>query len=258
MDFALILDVVVIAILLISSVVAFLRGFVREILTIMGLAGAAMTSLVAGPELAPGIEKWFLDGRPADTEDQLWGVVPYDIAALVLAYAGLFIITLIVLSILSHYIAKSVHALGLGPVDRSLGVIFGVARALLLIGLLYLPFHILMDEKQKEEWFSNSHSFNYVAITSDFILGFIPKSWERNFEKQAEETEEEADPLRDLTGENDDQPMNPNIGTDEGAAEETDAVGQQRSVEGQAIDMLIQNQDRIKDLIQRQGQPLNE
>jgi membrane protein required for colicin V production len=259
MDFALILDVVVIAILLISSVVAFLRGFVREVLTILGLGGAALTALVAGPEMAPAIEEWLLGGRPADTEEQLWGMIPYDIAAVVIAYAGLFIMTLIVLSIISHFIAKSIHAMGLGPVDRSLGVVFGVARGLLLIGLLYLPFHILMEEDEKEEWFATSHSYNYVSLTSDFILGFIPESWERSFEKQDVEPEEETDPLRDLTGENDgDNNPAPAIGTDESAAEDGQSENQPRSIKNQTIDVLIDNQDRIKDLIQGQGLPTNE
>ena len=262
MDFALILDIVVIVILLISSVVAFLRGFVREILTILGLGGAALTALVMGPEFAPGIEKWLLGDLGADTEEKLWGVVPYDIAAMVLTYAGVFVITLVVLSVISHYIAKSVHALGLGPVDRSLGVVFGVVRALLLIGLLYMPFHILMAEEEKEEWFANSHSYSYVAISSDFILGFMPESWRLN-DKEAEESDTETDPLKDLTGENDKTVSeNNNIGTDEDAAEEatqsTSENKPSKTLQESAIEMLIDNQDQIQELIQRQGAPLNE
>jgi len=253
MDFALILDIVVVAILLISSVVAFLRGFVREVLTILGLAGAAATALIAGPKLAPGIEGWFLGDRPADTEDKLWDFIPYDIAAMVVAYAGLFIVTLILLSIISHYIAKSVHALGLGPVDRSLGVVFGVARALLLIGLLYLPFHILMDKEEKEDWFATAHSYSYVEMASDFILGFMPESWSPSADE--EESEEPADPLRDLTGENDEGVPSSAIGTDEGAAEQ-DQQTKPQTLEEQAIDALIDNQDAIRDIIR--GRPLNE
>ena len=43
-------------------------------------------------------------------------------------------------------LSGAVNAMGLGPVDRSLGVFFGVARALLLLGLVYLPFHLLLDD----------------------------------------------------------------------------------------------------------------
>jgi membrane protein required for colicin V production len=250
MDFALILDIVVIVVLLISCVISFLRGFVREILTIFGLFGAAMTALIAGPKLSPGIEKWLLGDLPADTEEKLWGVVPYDLAAPVIAYAGLFVVTLILLSVISHYIAKSVHALGLGPVDRSLGVIFGLARGVLLIGLLYLPFHILMVEEDKEEWFATSHSYSYVEYTSAFLLNLMPESWKRDAEEDS--TEEPADPLKDLTGEND---------------EPVDNSGNQnnnnQSIERQAMDVLIQNQEAITDMImnnnrQPNAEPANE
>lgn len=238
MDFALILDIVVLIIILISSVVAFLRGFVREILTILGLGGAAMTALIAGPKLAPGIEEWLTGGLPEETDAQLWGFIPYDIAAMVFAYLGLFVGTLIVLSIISHYIAKSVHAVGLGPIDRSLGVVFGVVRGLLLIGLLYMPFHILMEDKDKEDWFAKSHSFGYVEQTSEILVGFMPESWTRTTDDEG--TTEELDPLKNLTGENDGT-------TEEPSSDPTDL---QQTMEDKAIDVLIENQDKIKDLIQ--------
>ncbi len=248
MDFALILDVVVVAIVVISCVISFLRGFVREILTIFGLFGATMTALVAGPKLSPGIESWLLGDLPTDTDEKLWGFVPFDIAAIVFAYAGLFIITLILLSVISHYIAKSVHALGLGPVDRSLGVVFGLARGLLLIGLLYLPFHILMEEKDKEDWFSTSQSYSYVEQISSFLVSMMPESWKRNAEEDS--TEEPTDPLKDLTGENDEE-LPKEIKQDT------------KTMEDRAIDVLMDNQDTIKDMIlnnstEPSGETLNE
>ena len=242
MDFALILDVVVVAILLISCVISFLRGFVREILTIFGIFGAAITALVAGPKLSPGIESWLLGDLPPDTEEKLWGFVPYDLAAPVIAYAGLFIVTLILLSVISHYIAKSVHALGLGPVDRSLGVVFGLARGLLLIGLLYLPFYILMEEKDKEELFASSHSYSYVEYTSGFLVSIMPESLKRDAKEDS--TEEPVDPLKDLTGENDEPTDSSSSGT-----EEPEAENQSRTLEERAIDVLMDNQDTIKDMI---------
>jgi membrane protein required for colicin V production len=235
MDFALILDIVVIVILLISCIVAFLRGFVREVLTILGLGGAGLTALTVAPMLSGGLESWLSDG--AGENDKFWGFVPYDIAAAVFAYAGVFVITLIIMSLISHWIAKSVHAIGLGPIDRSLGVVFGIVRGLILIGLLYMPFHLLMDDEDKESWFSESATHGYVEELADIMSALMPESM------QAEEAaEEEADPLGDLTGEDDKtepQPL-PDTGTDEGAA--IDAIGYDAS-DRQAIDDLIQNQD---------------
>ena len=254
MDFALVLDIVFLVILLISAVVAFLRGFVREVLTIVGLVGASLVAFGAGPKLTPGMERWLTSGIAAEDLEtaKLWGFVPYDIAAAVFTYAGLFVITLIVLSIISHYIAKGVQAMGLGPVDRSLGVVFGILRGLVLIGLLYMPFHILMDKKDKDEWFATSHTFTYVEGTSEILLGFMPESWGR---KSAEDSAEDEglDPLKDLTGENDESSTVPdNMGTDEDAAEDLQndkSSNGYNDLQRDTIDTLIKNQDAIKEII---------
>jgi len=249
MDFALILDVVVVAIIFISSIVAFLRGLVREVLTILGLSGAGVAALTLGPSFVDGIQGWLTAGIDDVDGSRLWGFIPYDIAASVFAYAGVFVITLVTFSILSHWIAKSVHAIGLGPVDRSLGVVFGILRGLFLIGLLYLPFYILMDEKEKDDWFGASNTYSYVEYLSESMVGFMPESWNRSSETN---DDDDVDPLGDLTGEND-------IGTDEGAAEEenegkaqpkTKPAAGYDDIQRQAIDVLIQNQEKIKDIIE--------
>ena len=256
MDFALILDIVVIVILLISSVVAFLRGFVRETLTIIGLVGAVLAGLTLGPVLAPTVESWFTDGLTDEAaKDGLWGVVPYDIAAGAIAYMGLFIVTLTILSVISHYIAKSVHAIGMGPVDRSLGVVFGLVRGAVLIGLLFLPFHILMEADSKEETFSESHSYSYVQQTSDIMLALIPESWGG----AAEQAKEKTELLKDLTGDENleeaAETLSNMIGTDEAAAE---AGMGYNDMERETIDQLIKNQDQLQNMLQEQLQKMNE
>ena len=177
-------------------------------------------------------------GRAPD--DKLWGFVPYDIAAAVFAYAGVFVITLIIMSLISHWIAKSVHAIGLGPIDRSLGVVFGIVRGLILIGLLYMPFHLLMDDKDKESWFGTSATHGYVEELSDVMSAIMPESMQADDEDAT--TEEEVDPLGDLTGENQStntvRPL-PDTGTDEDAADAS--IGYDAN-DRKAIDSLIQDQ----------------
>lgn len=254
MDFALIMDIVVLVIVFVSAAVAFLRGFVREVLTIVGLVGASLVALTAGPALSPGLENWLTADIPADEIEKarLWGYIPYDVAASAIAYLGLFVITLVVLSIISHYVAKSVHAIGLGPVDRSLGVVFGIARGFVLLGLLYLPFHILMSEEEKEDWFGTSHTVSYVEYSSDMMVALMPESWTRDTE-----AEEDIDPLKDLTGENDEKSVK---GTDEEAAEGDEPAENTEGydeLERQAIDALINNQDRLKNMMRDRGANTN-
>lgn len=248
MDFSLILDCIVIVIIIVSAAVAFLRGFVREVLTILGLVGASLTALTAGPMLAPGIEEWFINNNGGEP-GKIMGFVPYDIAASVCAYAGLFIISMIVLSIISHWIAKSVHAIGLGPVDRSLGVVFGIIRAIVLIGLLYMPFHLLMEKNDKENWFGDSFTHSYVEYSADLLSGLMPEGIQKDDEG---EEKEELDPLNGLTG--DDKPAKPEIqplpdtGTDEEAAD-AEQSGGYNDLQRRAIEGLIEHQDKIRGII---------
>ena len=238
MDFALILDIIVVTILLISSIVAFLRGFVREVLTILGLGGAGITALTVAPMLSGGLENWLSEG--AAEGEKFWGFVPYDIAAAVFAYAGVFVVTLIIMSLISHWIAKSVHAIGLGPIDRSLGVVFGIVRGLVLIGFLYMPFHLLMDEDDKESWFGTSYTHGYVEELADVMSTIMPESMQKDDDEGKDK--DETDPLGKLTGEEDAAKAKslPDIGTDEDAAEELGYDSNER----QAIDQLIKKQDK--------------
>lgn len=240
-----ILDIVVIAVILISSVVAFLRGFVREVLTILGFVGAVLASLTIGPKFLPGIEGWLVSDIPQDDLEgaKLWGVIPFDIAAAVLAYAGIFVVTLIVLSVISHFIAKSVHAIGLGPIDRSLGVVFGVLRGCVLIGLLYMPFHILMDEEDKKDWFSTSHSITYVETFSEIMMGLMPESWMRESGDSDEgKADKNLDPLKNLTGEEKAEQSSTQKTLEQDDPNSSD-------IESQAMDVLIKNKDQIKNII---------
>lgn len=177
MDGGFFLDIAVVAVVLISVVIAVLRGFIREVLTILGLVGGAAAAYVLGPLLVGTTQGWLGVSETPEEEAQMFmGMIPYSMLAEVLAYGIVFIIFVIVLSIISHFLSKFVQKIGLGAVDRALGAVFGLARAALVLGLLYLPFYYMIEgDEQKEEWFPNSKSQVYVEATSRFIDRYIPK-----------------------------------------------------------------------------------
>ena len=115
-------DIAVIAVIGISTIIAFLRGFVREILTIGSWIGAALATLYGFPVLKPTFEHWISSKLAADIAG---GIV-------------LFLGTLIVLSIVSHYTARFIRGSALTAVDRSLGLLFGLVRGAVLVSLAYM------------------------------------------------------------------------------------------------------------------------
>lgn len=169
-----IIDIVVGAVVLISAIISFLRGLIRETLTIAGVIGGLFAAKFFGPSLAPTFKGW-LDVTE-ETTDKLFDIVPMGIVADVCAYAAIFIIVVIIISVISHFTAGAIKAMGLGPIDRTLGVIFGIARAVILLALLYLPFHLLMDEDSKAKYFADSKTHVFIEKTAEFMVRFLPSS----------------------------------------------------------------------------------
>ncbi len=116
------IDIIVIAVVAISAVIAFLRGFVREMLTIGSWLGAALVTLYGFPLLQPKFETWISSKLAADIAGGI----------------GLFLVSLIVFSIISHMIARLVRGSALTAVDRSLGLLFGLVRGAILVSLAYM------------------------------------------------------------------------------------------------------------------------
>jgi membrane protein required for colicin V production len=116
-------DLAVLGIIAISGLLAFLRGFVREVLGIGAWVGAAALAVWANRRLVPSFDRW-LHNEPGLAQPAAFGVV--------------FLATLIVLLIICHVIGKAVRRSALGGLDRSLGLLFGLARGAALVVLAYI------------------------------------------------------------------------------------------------------------------------
>lgn len=167
-----VLDLVVIGILLVSACVAFLRGFVREVLTIGSLMGAAAATYLFGPQLKPMVAGWLID--PATPDKQLFNIVPYEMLVPVVAFALVFCVTIMLLTLATHLLSRGVHAVGLGPVDRSLGVVFGLIRGVMVIGLMSLVLNFVLSDKQREQYFGDSKTYPYVTYMGDLAQAILP------------------------------------------------------------------------------------
>src|SRR5437762_2119044 len=105
-------DVAVVAVVVVSTILAVARGFVRETLSILAWAAAAVATLYFGPYFAK-----FLGAR-----------ISTPLLGPILAYAGIFLVVLIPLSFVSYRLSERVRNSPVGTLDRSLGVPFGVVQ----------------------------------------------------------------------------------------------------------------------------------
>jgi membrane protein required for colicin V production len=115
-------DLVVLAVLAVSALLAFMRGLVREVLGLGAWVGAVTAAFWALPYARPRFQGWF-------------GASPWVDP---IAFGTVLLITLVVLLILSRWIGALVRASPIGGVDRSLGLVFGLARGAALVILAYI------------------------------------------------------------------------------------------------------------------------
>ncbi|WP_372623269.1 CvpA family protein [Falsiroseomonas sp.] len=116
------IDGVVLAVLLISAVLAYFRGMVHEVLSIGAWLGAAIVAIIAEPYSRPIAAQY----------------VQPDWLATGIALGAVFLVVLLVLKILIHWIAGRVQRSALGGVDRALGFVFGLARGAFIVVLAYI------------------------------------------------------------------------------------------------------------------------
>ena len=104
-------------------VISLIRGFVREALAL------------AGWFLAVWVSFYYMDGMAALLSPRL--DLPPSILSLT-AFAILFLATLILAALVTNLIAAIVDQTGLSGTDRSIGMLFGIARGIIIVGILVL------------------------------------------------------------------------------------------------------------------------
>jgi membrane protein required for colicin V production len=151
-------DVAVVAVVVVSTILAVARGFVRETLSILAWAAAAAATIYFGPSLAA-----FLGAR-----------ISTPLLAPVLAYAGIFLVVLIPLSFVSYRLSERVRNSPVGTLDRSLGAPFGIIRGLALIGIAYLAISLVIPVRAQPAWLSQARLLPVMQRSSDVILSLVP------------------------------------------------------------------------------------
>jgi len=165
------LDIILIVIMLVSGFLAMVRGFTREVLSIFSWAMAAVAALYFTPRyyevLLPYID------NPS-------------IAQIAFA-AGVFIITLIIVSFITFRISDKVLDSRVGALDRTLGFVFGLARGFLLVAIVFILFTALA--RDQPDWVRNARSYPILQRTQVAIESLLPMK-----------------PEQYLPGQDDDQP----------------------------------------------------
>ncbi|MGE3625122.1 MAG: CvpA family protein [Hyphomicrobiales bacterium] len=153
------LDIILAAIMLISGFLAMLRGLTREVLSILSWAVAALATLYLFPKY--------------QAQARLY-VEPALLADALLA-AGIFLVVLIIVSLITVRISDGVLDSRVGALDRTLGFVFGLARGLVLVVIAYLFFSWLVPEEQQPQWIKEARSLPILQQTGEAIVSLLPE-----------------------------------------------------------------------------------
>jgi membrane protein required for colicin V production len=162
------LDIVLIAVMLISGLLAMVRGFMREILSIIAWILAAAATLYAYSKLLPLAKQYFNN----------------DIVAAVAVIGGVFLVTLLIVSILTVRISDMVLDSRVGALDRTLGFLFGLARGLVIVVVAFMFFNWLVPDRSQPEWVREAKSKVVLTGTGQWLMSMLPEDPESTILKR--------------------------------------------------------------------------
>ena len=126
-----IIDGVVALIIVLSALLAYSRGLVREAMAIVGWIAAAVLAFIFAQQVEPLIkEVAILDEFLADSCE----------LSIIAAFAAVFAVALIVVSFFTPLFSSLVQRSALGGLDQGLGFLFGVARGILLVAVAFFVY----------------------------------------------------------------------------------------------------------------------
>lgn len=152
------IDLGVAFVLLISGILAYVRGLVHEVLAV----GAWGVGIFVTIFFYPAVQPYARD------------LIPIDLAADLATGVVMFVLTLVILSLATRAVSSRVKESALNVLDRSLGFLFGLARGALLICVAYLGFEFLVPRAEQPEWVSTARSIPLIRSGAAQLYALVP------------------------------------------------------------------------------------
>src|SRR6188472_1850165 len=183
------LDLILLVVMLISALLAMVRGFMREVLSIASWAAAAILTLYAYPKLKPIVLQYFSN----------------EIVASAICIGGVFLGTLLIVSIVTIKISDTILDSRVGALDRTLGFLFGLARGLVIVVVAFLFFAWLVPDRSQPDWVRSAKSRVVLQGTGDWLMSMLPDDPESTILKRLkknkpEDEQTDAEPAQPGSG----------------------------------------------------------
>ncbi len=177
-----IIDLVVLAVLAISALLAFSRGFIREALSIGSWVGAILAAL------------WFYEPVAALLEPY----IGQEFIRLLVGGLAVLVGVLVVLSFITHAISQAVRDSQLSFIDRSVGVVFGLVRGLVLVSLCYLLVTMLWPEREHPDWLAQARTLPVMRVGATTLAELLPENLRAAAQIELDGARQRVDDVRTL------------------------------------------------------------
>lgn len=162
-------DLVVLAVVLVSGLVGVLRGLVREVLGVAAWIAAAWVASPYGafPYIAPWVRKQVSDPGVGD----------------IVAFGGMFLVALVVLWIVVGSISSRVRGSALGGLDRTFGLVFGLGRGAMLLAAAYILGGFLSPSESWPPPVQQARLLTPVYQGAEWLASQVPPPYRPNVAK---------------------------------------------------------------------------
>ncbi len=154
-------DAVMLAVIALSALAGFLRGFAREALGLAAWVAAALLASRCYGAALPLAQRWIDDAEVAD----------------VVCFVIMFVVILIALSVLAGLLGRLVRLSVLGGVDRILGAGFGVLRGAVLLVLAFIVLGIVVAPEHWPDPVRQARGLPYLHAGASYALTQAPERW---------------------------------------------------------------------------------
>ncbi|WP_068081809.1 CvpA family protein [Polycladidibacter stylochi] len=152
------LDGILLVVILLSAALAMVRGFVREVLSILSWVAAFAAAYFFREDALPYVQDYISDTTIAN----------------VVAMAILFILALLIVSFITMRLSDVLLDSRIGALDRTLGFIFGAFRGYLLVAAGMVLFFFFVPAEKEPNWVANAKSRYILGSTRDAFVSILP------------------------------------------------------------------------------------
>ncbi len=160
-------DGVVAAIILISGVLAYSRGITREIMSIAGWIGAAVVAFYFAPQAEPFVREIPVISDLVGENCEL---------GILTAFAGVFVVALIIIALFTPLISGAIQKSALSPVDSGLGFLFGLVRGVVLIIAVLIVYDFFVAGGEGYPMVADSKTVELLSEQQQSFAEYIPTS----------------------------------------------------------------------------------